>query len=199
MCQKHGLALDPSGQCVLCRREPREPAESSGPNLGGLLPVAALLGVLGVTGAVVVHFARATRDPPPITVQMAPPQPAPPVEPDPGPELAAARADALARIRAQEAEDRSARVRKRMHEIEVRIYTTPSCTLCPTAIAYLKGGGYKFQVLDVEKSPEDLAVLREINPAVSVPTLVVADEVLVGYGPQVVVNALRRAAEKQVR
>jgi glutaredoxin len=198
-CQKHGLVLDPSGQCVLCRRERGEPPEASGSDHSGLVKLGLLLLALGATGAAVFYLARSTREPPPVTVQMAPPPTVPVVEPDPGDEIALAREEALARVRAQDAEERLAKVRKRMHEIEVQIYTTKACTLCPAAIAYLKEGGYTFKELDVEKSPEDLATLRKINPQVSVPTLVVADEVLVGYGPQLVVNALRRAAEKQVR
>jgi glutaredoxin len=197
-CQKHGIVLDPGGQCVICRRELGEP-ESPRSNLGGALQLALLLVAVAATGTVLYRFARGAPEPPPITVQMAPPPPVPEAEPDPGPELARLREEARSRDRAREDEERTARVNKRMHEIEVKIYLTQACELCRKAAAYLKAGGYAFVEVDVEKSAEDLAELRRLNPGISVPTLVVGDEVLVGYGPHLVVNALRRVAEKQVR
>lgn len=193
MCQKHGIVRDPLGHCVICDRTDVEVGrDPSGAR--GAITVLALLGLV-VVGALVVRSMGRPEPPVVQSIARAPllPEPAPAPEPD------IAREQARDAQQTREVVDRRERLEKEMRRVPIRVYTTKRCELCPTATSFIKGKGYEITEIDVEKSPEDLAALRALNPESSVPTIVIDEEVIVGFGPSVVMGAIYRAASKKVR
>jgi glutaredoxin 3 len=193
-CPKHSVVLDPLGHCVICRREDLEVDEDA----GGARKAVSGLGLLAVAvGCVLLYKGMTGRvEAPVITVDagVVAPTPAPALD-----DLSAVQEDARAAAQARDTEERRIALERKMREVPIDVYTTPWCDLCKAATAYLKGRGYRFTERDVEASPDTLAAMRRHNPKNTVPTIVVADEVIVGFGPGVVTAAVYRAAEKQLR
>lgn len=191
-CPKHAIVLDPLGHCVICRRaEVEEDPDPSGAR--GAITALVLLG-LAIVG-VAVYRNHVAREPPRVeTIAHAPALPEPP-ERDPAFE----RDEAIAARDARAAVERRAAVEKQMLAIPIRMYAAPRCDLCATARAFLKSKGYAHTEIDVEASAEAREALRALNPEGSVPTIVVGDEVIVGFGASVVMGAVYRAARKGAR
>jgi glutaredoxin 3 len=192
MCQKHGIVRDPFGHCVICRREDEDVDEDpSGVRLAATLLVLLAVGVAGVL------FWRGTRGakapPAPEVAAVAPPAQAAPIE-----ELSDAKQDALAAAQSRDAEDRRAAVERHMKDVPIRIYTGKQCDLCRTATGFLASKGYAYTEIDTDADREGLEAMRKLNPKNTVPTIVVGDEVIVGFGPTVVLSAIYRDAAKRV-
>lgn len=76
---------------------------------------------------------------------------------------------------------------------KVKVYTTPTCTYCRQAKAFLEEKGVDFDVYDVSKDKEALKEMKEISKgARSVPVIAVGDEVLVGFDRADLEKALKR-------
>jgi glutaredoxin len=195
-CAKHGVVLDPFGQCVICRRElVDEDDDPSGARKAGFALVA--LGLI-VAGALVLKAATTRRpEAPVITIDAgAAPQPALAPALD---DLDVAQAEARAAAITREDTQRKASLEKTMREVPIRIYTAKRCDLCRTATAFFGSKGWVWEEIDVNADRENLAALRKLNPAGTVPTIVVGEEVIVGYGPSAVLAAVYRYADKKVR
>jgi len=194
-CAKHGVVLDPRGHCVICRREKVEvDGDPSGARLAGF--ALAALAALAV-GALVFRGAARRPELPVVAVDAGaapPPALAPPLD-----DLDVIQAEARAAALNREAADRKAAIEKAMRRVPIRIYTTRWCELCRTATGFFGQKGYVWEEIDVEADREGLAALRKINPAATVPTIVIGEEVIVGYGPTAVLGAVYRAADKKVR
>lgn len=194
-CSVHKVALDPLGQCVICRRaEATQEWDPSGVR-GAIAVLVALAAVVGG----VVHQKRAPAPPPrPLIAATPPPSTTPeaaPELPDVGDGREEARAAELVRDDAR----KKAAFERELRRVQIRVYTAKRCDLCRTATAFLAGKGLAFEEVDVDASAEALAEMRAKNPKSSVPTLVVDDEVIVGFGPSVVMGAVVRAADKRAR
>ncbi|MFT3772204.1 MAG: glutaredoxin family protein [Minicystis sp.] len=194
-CSKHGVVLDPFGHCVICRREDVEVDEDPG---GARKAGTALFLLAGAVACVLLYKGMTSRKDPPI-VRVTAPTVAPPTQAAPIEELRAAQEDARAAAKSRDVEDRKAAIEKQMLNVPIRIYTTKWCELCKTAMGFMKGKGYAVTEIDVEASPESLAAMGKLNPANTVPTIVVGEEVIVGFGPSAVMAAVYRAADKRVR
>lgn len=195
-CLAHKVALDPSGHCIVCRRA-EAPREWDPSGVRGA--VTALVALAIVAGGVLLHK-RTTALPPPPVVEAAPA--APPLAPAPAPaieDLGAADDQARTARLARESEERRVALEREMKRVPIRIYTARWCELCRTATAFLESKKLVYDEVDVEASPETLAELRAQNPKSTVPTLVIGEEVIVGFGPSVVMSAVVRAANKKVR
>lgn len=192
LCQKHGVVRDPFGHCVICRREDEDvDVDPSGIRLAVTLLI--LLAV-GVAGVLLYKGTRGPEAPPPVEVATeAKPAQAAPIE-----DLTDVKQEALAAAKARDAEDRRAAVERHMKDVPIRIYTTPKCDLCRTATGFLSGKGYAYTDIDVDADPAGLEAMRKLNPKNTVPTIVVGDEVIVGFGPTVVLGAIYRDAAKRV-
>jgi glutaredoxin len=139
------------------------------------------------------------------------PAPPPAAPPPPRPPLVAAGSIeeaapedhelAAARVRAEsrDMEERHRAVEAALGKVPVVVYSTKWCELCRTAKAWMTEKKIAFEEHDVEEDGESLAVMRKLNPDSSVPTIVVGDEVLKGFGEGAVRGAMYRAAVKRAR
>jgi glutaredoxin len=86
-----------------------------------------------------------------------------------------------------------------MRRVPVTMYATNWCPVCTKARAWLRQNDISFTELDVEKSEAANRAQRALNPKGSVPTLDIDGAVLVGFGPEAIQDAMRRAAERRAR
>lgn len=193
MCQKHGVVRDPFGHCVICRREDEDVDEDP----SGVRLAATLLVLLAVGVAAVVFYKGARKPkapPPPEVAVVAPPEQAPEID-----DVADAKQDALAAAKSRDADERREAVEKQMKLVPIRVYTAKKCDLCRTATGFLTSKGYAFTEIDVDASRASSDEMRQLNPKNTVPTIVVGEEVIVGFGPHVVLGAVYRVAQQRVR
>jgi len=61
------------------------------------------------------------------------------------------------------------------------LYTEPGCEACKDAREFLISYGIPFQERDIRANPEYLRVLTEELDSLTTPTLVVEDELIVGF------------------
>ena len=64
---------------------------------------------------------------------------------------------------------------------EVKIYTTPTCTYCKQAKAYMARKGIKYVEHDVTKDQKALKEMVQISGARAVPVIVACEQVMVGF------------------
>ena len=192
-CPIHGIVIGPLGECVICRRaESDDESDPSGAR--GALTALALL-TLAIVAVMVYRSTLGARPPPTVPVVAA----AATDEPDATEDLPVVQQRVREAERRRDAKERKAAVETAMRRVPIRMYTTKECALCPVAKAFLTEKGYAHTEIDVEESPAELEALRALNPAGSVPTIVVGDEVIVGFGPTVVMSAIYRAAAAKRR
>ena len=65
----------------------------------------------------------------------------------------------------------------------VVLYSQPGCPPCVAAKQFLKARQVEFEYKDVQADPAALQELMELNSR-STPTIVVGDEVMIGFDPE---------------
>ena len=65
----------------------------------------------------------------------------------------------------------------------VLLYSQPGCPPCHAAKQFLKARQVAFEYKDVQADPAALRELAELNSR-STPTIVVGDEVMIGFDPE---------------
>jgi glutaredoxin 3 len=95
------------------------------------------------------------------------------------------------------AEPVSAELEAQMRRVPVAMYMTHWCPHCRRARAWLKDNGYSFVELDVERDPRAAAILQALNPRGSVPVFDVDGLVVIGFDPDMLHEAIRRAAQRR--
>jgi glutaredoxin len=68
----------------------------------------------------------------------------------------------------------------------VKLYTLSTCSHCKAAKRFMKDHGIACDITDVDllTGPEQMAVLREVkeyNPQLSFPTILIGDDVITGF------------------
>lgn len=193
-CPKHGVVRNPFGQCVICRREMAD--DDGGEDPSGIRAAGMLLVLLGVIVAGVLFWKGTRRPPPPppaVVAAVATTTPAAPIE-----EVSADEEDKVAAAQRRESDERRDRLQREMKDVPITLYSTPWCALCRTAATFLQSKGYAYREIDVEHDPAGLAAMTKVNPKNTVPTIVVGEEVIVGFGQGVVISAIYRAAAKNM-
>jgi glutaredoxin-like YruB-family protein len=79
-----------------------------------------------------------------------------------------------------------------MVEASVTIYSSPDCPYCSQAKQYLSERGIKFAEHDVSNDRGRATEMLQMNPAGSVPTLVINGRVVVGFNRRLIDDALAR-------
>jgi len=64
---------------------------------------------------------------------------------------------------------------------KVEIYTTPSCEFCKQAKEYMKENEINYKDYDVKESAEKRQEMIEISGQMSVPVIVVDEDMMVGF------------------
>ena len=67
---------------------------------------------------------------------------------------------------------------------KVEIYTTPSCEFCKQAKEYMKENEINYKDYDVKESAEKRQEMIEISGQMSVPVIVVDEDMMVGFDAQ---------------
>jgi glutaredoxin len=77
---------------------------------------------------------------------------------------------------------------------DVDVYTTPWCSVCKRAKAWMNENGIAYDERDIESSSEYMRQIRAINPRASIPTFDVEGTVLVGFSEDGLVRAMQQVA-----
>jgi glutaredoxin len=81
--------------------------------------------------------------------------------------------------------------------VDIVMYATGWCPVCTRAREYMVTKNISFIERDVDANPADSAALRKLNPAGSVPTITIDDEVLIGFSGSRIEKAIARAARQR--
>lgn len=82
--------------------------------------------------------------------------------------------------------------------VPVVMYSTAWCGVCKRARAYFEEKRIAFEEHDVDRDPAARAEYERLNPRRSVPTIKIADEVVVGFSAVAVERALDAAARARL-
>ena len=82
--------------------------------------------------------------------------------------------------------------------VPVVMYSTAWCGVCKRARAYFEEKRIAFEEHDVDQDPAARAEYERLNPRRSVPTIKIADEVVVGFSAVAVERALDAAARARL-
>lgn len=93
------------------------------------------------------------------------------------------------------AREQEARARARAR-VPIILYGTAWCGACRQARSYMRAQGIAFTDLDVESNPAARTTYAQLNPARTVPTLQVGREVLRGFSPDSLEQALDAAVAR---
>ncbi|MBI5845675.1 MAG: glutaredoxin family protein [Deltaproteobacteria bacterium] len=77
----------------------------------------------------------------------------------------------------------------------IKIYTLSTCSHCKSAKALLNECSVPFDAVDVDRLDGDarkeaIEAVREVNPNLSFPTLIIGDTVIVGFKEEAIRKAL---------
>ena len=75
-------------------------------------------------------------------------------------------------------------MRENMTEKKIIVFSQPGCPPCQTLKAYLMGKGIAFEDHDVSSDPSAAQELVNKYGSRSTPTVVVGDEVMIGFNPE---------------
>ena len=64
---------------------------------------------------------------------------------------------------------------------KIKVYSTPTCPFCQRAKAFLKERGVEFEVIDLGVDRDKVEEMVKISGQMSVPVIVIGDEVVVGF------------------
>ena len=73
----------------------------------------------------------------------------------------------------------------------VKVYSTPVCPYCEMAKDFLKENNIKFEEVDVSKNQEAAVEMVEKSGQMSVPVIIIDDEVIVGFDRERMRKALK--------
>ena len=73
----------------------------------------------------------------------------------------------------------------------VKVYSTPVCPYCEMAKDFLKENNVKFEEVDVSKNQEAAVEMVEKSGQMSVPVIIIDDEVIVGFDRERMRKALK--------
>lgn len=89
-------------------------------------------------------------------------------------------------------------IRAARSRVPVVMYSTAWCGVCRRAREYFEDNRIAFVEYDVDKNVQARNEYLLLNPRRSVPTIKVADEVVVGFSPSAIENALNAAARAKL-
>ena len=83
-----------------------------------------------------------------------------------------------------------------MEETPVWLYSLSTCSICKDVKKLLQKKDIEFKTIDVDRlekseQTEILEILKAYNPKLSFPTLVIGDEVILGYNKEKITQAIK--------
>ena len=84
-----------------------------------------------------------------------------------------------------------------MEETPVWLYSLSTCSICKDVKKLLQKKGVEFTTVDVDRlekkeQAEMLEILKAYNPKLSFPTLLIGDEVIMGYKKDKIAQAIKK-------
>lgn len=84
---------------------------------------------------------------------------------------------------------------------EIKVYALSTCVHCKHAKEYLEDNHISYDCTNVdflsgEERNEIMDIVRKLNPAVSFPTIVIGDKVIVGFRREEIEEALAKCEKK---
>ena len=67
---------------------------------------------------------------------------------------------------------------------KIKVYTTPTCSHCKTAKAWLTERGCEFEEIDITKNVHDLREWRALTGGVGVPVVAHGKDFVIGFSPE---------------
>ncbi len=201
LCPKHGIVAGPDGRCVICLRGDDRARGRARAHRSALQVIGGLTLIVAIAGGVIAWKLTSRRQAQGLAdVQareaLAPRAPPAPVIEDEGPPTLDAR---QAAVRDATQAQRQRDIEAEMRRVPIRMFVDDKCDLCGTARDWLKREGLTYTEVDVGADPSALAALTKLTPTPTVPSFDVDGEVLVGFGPSLVLGAVRRAADRRTR
>lgn len=208
-CAIHGLATQPDGTCIRCRAE--QQTHGSRRLVVGIGAVFGL-STLGLLAYWVLHepapdviVAPMVEMPGDTTAAVAAEQgnasetaPAPAGKGTGDPWAVLEDKDA-GNMEAAADKEREKRIEAAMKQVRVTIYYAPWCPTCQRALAWLKNEGINHVAEDVEKSESAKRRWKGMSESGVVPKFEIGGKVLDGFMESSVRDAIREAAEEQVK
>ncbi|MCA9581112.1 MAG: glutaredoxin family protein [Myxococcales bacterium] len=205
-CLRHGIALKPDGECLVCRREAMGPRSHIWNHIGlGHLIVLGFVTLVGIVGGItyLTSLDSAPRAPSaalsPAAGQPARREPADDeankgnihLEEETPPGQEPAPAEEGDSPSAAPTDEDIARARER---VLVTLYSGNQCTACGEARLYLRSKRIEHVERNIDESPSAAADRDRLNPTKSLPTLEVGEETLPEFTPELFEAALDRQA-----
>jgi glutaredoxin len=100
--------------------------------------------------------------------------------------------------RAQATEEQARQFAAERERVVVTVYYTEWCPACRSARGYLQQRGIRFEEHDIERDSRARARQRLLNPKGSVPTLLIEDQVLIGFSASRIEKAIDHAARSRL-
>uniref|UniRef100_I2PZ94 Glutaredoxin-like protein n=1 Tax=Desulfovibrio sp. U5L TaxID=596152 RepID=I2PZ94_9BACT len=84
---------------------------------------------------------------------------------------------------------------------DIKVYALSTCVHCKHAKEYLEDHQIPYDCIHVdfmsgEERNEVMSIVRKLNPAVSFPTIVIGDKVIVGFRREEIEEALSKCEKK---
>ncbi len=79
----------------------------------------------------------------------------------------------------------------------VKVYSTPVCPYCEMAKDFLKENNVPFEEIDVSKNKDAAVEMIEKSGQMSVPVIIIGDEVIVGFDREKMRKALKIEPETE--
>ncbi|MDH5674006.1 MAG: glutaredoxin family protein [Myxococcales bacterium] len=206
LCRKHQLSAAPDGKCVLCRRPERSPfsvREPEAESLASRLLTYALALGLVTTLAVMVRglLAPSTGPSAPSNAAAAGQIPsraqAPPSAPETDVQTHAETAP-TALGRSEETPMLSyEELREARRGVRVTMYAAPWCYICDRSRDFLLGRDVQLREYDVANDDAAATRLARLNPSTSLPVFLIEDDVMIGFHPWKLEDAIDAAAMTQ--
>jgi len=77
------------------------------------------------------------------------------------------------------------------NNMNVKVYSTPTCVYCKTLKNYLEKNDVKFEVIDVSKDEKELQRMIKISGQMGVPVVEIDNEVIVGFDKEKIDKLLK--------
>ena len=222
-CPQHGLALSPTGECVLCQRERRPSGKrvtrvflflgaalvaivAAGLTLRAMNPSETTNATTGIEPEPLGRGPNPETEPGPRQpLAEAPPQPpgatpaTPVAEPPPRPPVQQPPAPDNSVSREQEQARYLAELAMARRRVPVTVYATSWCPNCDRLRDWLRQQRISFREHDVDDDARARETYRRLNPGGSVPTIDIDGRVVVGFSPQRIAMVIDQAARERMR
>ncbi len=81
--------------------------------------------------------------------------------------------------------------------VKIKIYTTPTCSWCKKTKEFLKGKKISFTEVNVAEDQKAQGEMVELSGQTGVPVIDIEGEILVGFDPDMLMEAIENAGKEK--